>query len=201
MKHNGVKKHITKVASYTAVGSIGLALMGALTGCEHRQEAETIPPQQNQQQGYFIVIQETGPDAYKIVEQYPTPGTTRAILKKLDGSEQLLGEEELKKLSASEAQKVEQGTSRLTQPENGTMSGGMSLGETILASAAGAIIGSWLGSKLFNNPNYQQRTAKAPSTYSAPKKPTAPAAANQAPQRKTGYMQSAPRKSSFGFGG
>ena len=46
--------------------------------------------------------------------------------------------------------------------------GGLSLGETILASAAGAILGSWIGSKLFNNQNYQaqQRTSyKTPQAY------------------------------------
>ena len=45
----------------------------------------------------------------------------------------------------------------------------MGLGEAILASAAGAIIGSWIGSKLFNNQNYQQNRQagyKSPSTYS-----------------------------------
>ena len=37
----------------------------------------------------------------------------------------------------------------------------MSLGETILASAAGAILGSWIGSKLFNNQNYQNQRARS----------------------------------------
>ena len=199
MKPHGVKKHITKAASYAAVGSIGLIVMGALTGCEHRQEADSMQ-MQGKEQGYFIVIQETGPESYKIVEQYPTPGTPRAILKKMDGTEQLLSEEELKQLSAAEAQKVEQGTSRLTQ--EGEMSGGMSLGEVILASAAGAIIGSWLGNKLFNNPNYQQRAKQAPSSYSRPATPAqqaAKSAANQ--QKKSGFMKSSPAKRSFGFGG
>jgi len=198
MQHNGVKKHITKAASYAAVGSFGLVVMAALSGCEHRQEADTMATQ-SKEQGYFIVIQETGVDSYKIIEQYPTPGTTRAILKKMDGTEQLLSEEELKKLSATEAQKVEQGTSRLTQ--EGEMSGGMSLGEVILASAAGAIIGSWLGNKLFNNPNYQQRAKRAPTSYSRPATPSQQAQKKAAPQRKSGFMQSSPRRSSFGFGG
>ena len=47
-------------------------------------------------------------------------------------------------------------------------SGGLSLGETILASAAGAILGSWIGSKLFGNQNFQanrQSTYKNPSAY------------------------------------
>lgn len=40
--------------------------------------------------------------------------------------------------------KIDSGTSQLTNPTGG----GLSLGETILASAAGAILGSWIGSKL-----------------------------------------------------
>ncbi len=196
MKNHAVSKHIRKAASYGAVGGIGLVVMSVLAGCDHRQSEEDASLQSlNQAQGYFIVIQETEPGSYKIMEQYPTSGATRAILKKADGTEQLLSEEELKALSAEEAKKVDEGTSRLTQ--SGEMHG-MSLGETILASAAGAIIGSWLGNKLFNNPNYQQRVAKAPSTY-APKKPAAPTAA---PQKKTGFMKSTTSGSrSFGFGG
>ncbi len=196
MKQNGVKKHITKASSYAAVGGLGLVVMAALSGCEHRQEADSMQVQ-GQEQGYFIVIQQTGPESYKIMEQYPTPGTTRAILKKQDGTEQLLSEAELKELSAAEAQKVEQGTSRLTREEE--MSGGMSLGEVILASAAGAIIGSWLGNKLFNNPNYQQRAKQAPSSYSRPAQQTQKKAVPQ--QRKSGFMKSSSFKRSFGFGG
>lgn len=196
MRNHDVKRHIRKAASYGAVGSLGLVIMTAMSGCEHRQESDTMQMQgANQEQGYFIVIQETAPGSYKILEQYPTPGTTRAILKKIDGTEQLLSEEELKALSAAEAQKVEEGTSRLTQ--SGEMHGGMSLGEVILASAAGAIIGSWLGNKLFNNPNYQQRASKAPSSYSP--KPSTPT--SQTPQKKSGYMKSGSSGSSYGFGG
>jgi hypothetical protein len=74
------------------------------------------------------------------------------------------------KLIKDESAKIENNTSNLTNPNNSTVSdGGMSLGETILASAAGAIIGSWIGSKLFGNQNYQQNRQagyKTPSTYS-----------------------------------
>ena len=47
--------------------------------------------------------------------------------------------------------------------------GGMGLGGVLLSSIAGAMIGSWLGNKLFNNQNFQnQRQAqyKSPQTYS-----------------------------------
>lgn len=199
--NKSVKKHIKKAASFAAVGGIGLIVAGVLAGCDNKENIEkTTLPADSKEQGYFIVIQETGPDKYKIIEQYPTPGTTRAILKKADGTEELLNEEQLKELSAAEAKKVEDGTSRLTQVDDGSMgSGGMSLGETILASAAGAIIGSWLGNKLFNNANYQQRVNKTPTTMS----PKSPASAKPAatPQRKSGFMKKTTSRRSFGFGG
>lgn len=43
----------------------------------------------------------------------------------------------------------------------------MSLGETLLASAAGAILGSWIGSKLFNNQNFANQQRGAFSNQSA----------------------------------
>ncbi|EEV16629.1 hypothetical protein CAMGR0001_0242 [Campylobacter gracilis RM3268] len=70
---------------------------------------------------------------------------------------------------AEENAKIDAGTSNLTNQNAQLSSGGMSLGEAILASAAGAIIGSWIGGKLFNNPAYQsqrQTAYKSPSAYS-----------------------------------
>ncbi|MDQ1340433.1 MAG: hypothetical protein QG567_1590 [Campylobacterota bacterium] len=205
MEKLNVNKHIKKASSYTVAGALGLVVMGFLLGCEHKEQAEQSSiPADIKEQGYFIVIEEVGVDKYKVVEQYQTPGATRAILKKMDGSEELLSEERLKELSAAEAKKVEEGTSKLTQPDDSSVSsGGMSLGETILASAAGAIIGSWLGNKLFNNPNYQQRANNTPSTMS-PKSPAKPTASNAATSsdRKTGFMQkSSSSSANTGFSG
>jgi hypothetical protein len=48
-------------------------------------------------------------------------------------------------------------------------SGNMGLGGILLSSIAGAMIGSWLGNKLFNNQNFQNQRAaqyKSPQTYS-----------------------------------
>jgi len=48
----------------------------------------------------------------------------------------------------------------------------MGLGETILASAAGYMLGAWIGSKLFGNQNYQNNRKagyKSPSTYTKSK--------------------------------
>ncbi|MBF0984634.1 MAG: hypothetical protein HXK63_05835, partial [Campylobacter sp.] len=87
----------------------------------------------------------------------------------LDGTERILSDEETKALLAEENAKIDAGTSNLTNQNAQLSSGGMSLGEAILASAAGAIIGSWIGGKLFNNPAYQsqrQTAYKSPSAYS-----------------------------------
>lgn len=160
-----MKHYIKKISTYAMVGSIGAAAMVVMTGCEQRpQGSGDTFTQASQRQGAFVVIDEVAPNQYKIAEEYPAD-TTRVILRKLDGSEKILSKEELDALVAQEAKRIESGESALTQPNSG---GGLSLGEALLASAAGAIIGSWIGSKLFNNPNYQQnrqRGYKSPSAY------------------------------------
>jgi|SaaInl8_200m_RNA_FD_contig_41_2446152_length_2261_multi_6_in_0_out_0_3 hypothetical protein len=195
------KKHLTKISSYSAVGSLGLVVMSSITGCEHREEADNFANTQSQgeNQGYFIVIQETAPEKYELVEQYPTPGTTRAILKKLDGTEELLSEEDLKRLSAAEGKKVEEGSSRLTQDEGSSSmsSGGMSMGEAILASAAGAMIGAYLGNKLFGNKNYQKNTASNPSS----KSPRKNGSAKSSSTKKGGFFGNNRKSGGLGFGG
>jgi hypothetical protein len=126
---------------------------------------------------------------YKVIEQYPANGPSRAILKDINGTEKLLSEAELKALAEVEAKKVENNTSNLTKaPNESSMhSGGMSLGETILASAAGALIGGYIANKLFNNPNFQahQRTV-APSAISKPAGGYAPHTTNSAGASSTG---------------
>ena len=83
-------------------------------------------------------------------------------------SERLLSQAEIDRLLQEENAKIDAGTSGLTNSNLSSGSGGLGLGEAILASAAGAIIGSWIGSKLFNNPTYQNSRQGAynnPSTY------------------------------------
>jgi len=161
-----VKHYIRRISTYAMVGSIGAIAMIAMTGCEQKHEGGSNAfTQASQKQGAFVVIDEVAPGQYKIAEEYPSD-TTRVILRKLDGTEKILSKEELDALVAEEARRIEAGESALTQPQMG--GGGLSLGEAVLASAAGAIIGSWIGSRLFNNPNYQQnrqRSYKSPSAY------------------------------------
>jgi hypothetical protein len=151
---------------------MGAVLAVGLVGCEAPTQTPNSDAnaftQASQKQGAFVVIEEVAPKQYKIVDEYPAK-ETRVILKTLDGKEKILSKEELDALIKEEAKRIEEGKSALTNPEINSGMGGMSLGETILASAAGAILGSWIGSKLFNNQNYQQRrkaSYKSPSAYS-----------------------------------
>ena len=163
-----MKHYIKKISTYAMVGSLGAVAMVAMTGCEEKPQGQSDAfTQASQRQGAFVVIDEIAPGQYKIAEEYPAEHT-RVILRKLDGTEKILSKEELDALVKEEAARIDAGQSALTNPELASGQGGLGLGEAILASAAGAIIGSWIGSKLFNNPNYQQtrqRGYKSPSAY------------------------------------
>ena len=96
-------------------------------------------------------------------------GGNENALKDMNGTERVLSKDEIDKLLAQANAKIDNNTSNLTRTSDAQLSsGGLSLGETILASAAGAILGSWIGSKLFGNQNFQanrQSTYKNPSAY------------------------------------
>lgn len=192
-----MKHYIKKISQVSAFGSVAVLAALALAGCEQKpKEQGSSVAEASKAQGQFLVIQEIGQDKYKVVEQYPANGPSRAILKEMNGSERLLSEDELKKLANEEAKKVENNTSNLTREGAAQMhGGGMSLGETILASAAGALIGGYIANKLFNNPSFQaNQRAVTPAHVSqpvnAPAK-AAPAGAN--PQ--SGYFKQSPAQS------
>ena len=151
-------KHIKRVASYAAVGGFGAIVIAGLAGCgsnDNGGESSALN-EAAQKTGAFVIIEETAPGKYKVLEEYPS-SETRVVLKDINGTERVLSKEEMDKLIAEENAKIDAGTSNLTgsNAQNAQLSsGGMSLGETLLASAAGAIIGSWIGNKLFNNPGY-----------------------------------------------
>ncbi len=158
-------KYITKLSTLTATG-LGTVLVTGITGCTQQQTQE-----QQQAKAAFVIIEETAPGKYKIVDEFPAD-ETRIVLKKLDGSESVLTQAQLDVLIQEEAAKIDNGTSELTQ-ENPQASQGMGLGSTIMASMAGAMLGAWIGNKLFGNQNYQNNRKagyKSPSTYSKSKK-------------------------------
>ena len=162
-------KHIRSLSSLAAATGLGALLAHGLAGCTQQQQN-----QQAQAKGAFVVIEETAPGRYKIKDEFPAD-ETRIIPKRLDGTERVLTQEEMDALVAQEAARIDAGQSNLTDPhgqERIEQQGGMGLGEALLASAAGAVIGSWIGSKLFNNQNYRNtRKAgyKSPQTYSRSK--------------------------------
>lgn len=161
-------KYLKKLSDYAVVGGVGALLVAGLTGCQQKSEDNAYQGEARAK-GAFVIIEETAPGKYKIKDEFPAD-ETRIILKKLDGTEKVLTKEEMDTLVKEEAAKIDNGTSNLTNPNGAELaSQGMSMGEAIMASAAGAIIGSWIGSKLFGNANYQNNRKagyKNPSTYS-----------------------------------
>lgn len=155
-------KHIKKILELTALGGLSAVAAGALAGCGNESVKQEAP----QAKGAFVIIEEVSKGEYKIKDQYPSD-ETRVILRQLDGSERILSKEEMDALLKAEEAKIDNGTSKLTQDNAQLSSGGLSLGEALLASAAGAIIGSYIGSKLFNNPNFNANQRGAFSNQSA----------------------------------
>ena len=191
-------RHIKKALSYSIAGSLGLAVVASLHGCSD----STPPPPTNGgfdagssngvEQPWFLVIEQTGsqPDTYRLVEKHPTSGPTRAILRMPDGSERFLSEDELKEIAAEEAARVEAGTSRLTEDPS-MHSGGLSLGETLVAAAAGALIGGMLANSLSRNSNFQ----RTQQSYGGGR-PTAAISQPARPQSNSANKQ--PRSGFFG---
>ncbi|EAJ5677885.1 hypothetical protein YZ26_02045 [Campylobacter lari] len=162
-------KHIKTILKLSMISGIAAISAGALSACSNNtnDSSNNALSQAANTQGAFVIIEETAPNQYKIKDQFPSD-ETRVVLKQLDGTERVLSKEEMDKLIQEEAAKIDNGTSNLTNPNNAQMSsGGLSLGETLLASAAGAILGSWIGSKLFNNQNFANQQRGAFSNQSA----------------------------------
>lgn len=160
-------KHLRKLSTIAAATGLGALLVSGVTGCTQQQQ------EQQQAKGAFVIIEETAKGKYKIKDEFPAD-ETRIVLKQLDGTERVLTKAEMDALVEEEAAKIDNGTSNLTK-ENAQVSqqGGMGLGEVLLSSIAGAMIGSWIGSKLFGNQNFQNNRKagyKSPSTYSKSQK-------------------------------
>lgn len=207
------KYFLKKISNYAIVGGLGATLITSFAGCEDRnnnnnQNNGTLS-NASQKQGAFVIVEKTPQGGYQIVEEFPSSSTT--IVLRENGTERILSKAEVDALVAQEARKIDNGTSNLTNPQNAEVSsGGMSLGETLLASAAGAMIGAYIGNKLFNNSNYQsqRRTSyKSPSTYSKSvnsfNKAKTSASKTSSSTKKSGFFgsSSSSSRSSGGFFG
>ena len=192
-KSTKAKKHFLK-ASKVSLGSMGLVIATMLSGCFD----DTVYEQnmQQKQTANFVVLQETAKGQYKIVEEYKTSGQAGAIIRKLDGTQQRLSQQELEALVQEEKQRLEQGDSRLTQDQP---MGGMSMGEAILSSMAGVFLGQMLFNSLMGNKNFQRKmqnpSFKSPNANKANSRTTN--------NRKSGFMggSSSKKRGGFSFGG
>ena len=206
-------KHIKKISDYAMVGGLGAILITGLAGCEDKQAGQADAfTQASKAQGAFVVIEKLEGGGYTIVDEFPSSKTT-IVVRNQDGTERILSKAEIDMLVQQENVKIENGTSELTNPNNNqeqVSNGGMGLGGVLMSSIAGAMIGSWIGGKLFNNQNYQnQRKAqyKSPQTYSKSKDSFSKAAKSSktsSSSKKSGFFGSKSKtsksRSSF-FGG
>ena len=162
-------KHIKKFKELASKGALAAIMATGLAGCNTGQSEQANTAVVKQNATVFIEKTDQG---YKIADEFPS-NETRVFLREKDAegnmNERLLSQAEIDKLLKEENAKIDAGTSNLTNGNAQMSSGGMSLGEAILASAAGAIIGSWIGSKLFGSPGYnaaRQGAYSNPSAYS-----------------------------------
>jgi len=172
-----MNRHIKKISDYAIAGSMGVLVIATLTGCgDNSSSAQQQEPQNQsiQKEGATVTIQEyynkdTNKSTYKIIDEIPSK-TTRVILRDANGTERILSQAEIDKLIKEEEKRVESGTSALTKsPDEVKDSGGLGLAGTIMASMAGAMVGSYLMNKLMNNQNYQQNrrmSYSSPAVYS-----------------------------------
>lgn len=160
LKDRGKKAYLRKISDIAILGGISAFIISGLVACSDNK-SET-KQEITAKKGATVTLQEQEDGSYKILEEIPS-SETRVIVKDLEGNERMLGKDEVDKLVAEEAKKVDDGSSSLLG--NG---GGLGIGGAILASAAGALIGSYIGNKLFNNQNYRQnaqRNYASPQAY------------------------------------
>jgi len=145
-------KHISTIGSAALLGSMGVLVMSSITGCSQQQEQEA--------QNRFLVIEQQPNGKYIVVEEMPTEGASRAIIREHDENgrvvERFMNEEEMRALAEQEYQKVQNGQSELNQEPSA--SPGMGLAGTILAVAAGSLLGNMIGNALMGNRNFQKHS-------------------------------------------
>jgi hypothetical protein len=186
------KMKLSSIATGIALGSAGTLMMSTLTGCSQQQQ---------EQQNRFLVIEQQANGKYIVVEEMPTDGPTRAIIREKDANgntvERFMNEAEMRALAQQEYQKVQDGTSE-TIRDNGT-NAGMGLAGTILAVAAGSLLGNMIGNALMNNKNFSRNSAT--SNRSAYSRSSAAKASKSASSKKSFFGGSSSKSSSSKSGG
>ena len=183
-------RHISSIAGGVALGSAGILMMSVLSGCE---------TQQQEPQNRFLVIEQQTNGKYIVVEEIPTDGPSRAIIREKDvngnTTERFMDEAEMKVLAEQEYQKVQNGTSETIQEGGG--SAGMGLAGTILAVAAGSLLGNMIGNALMNNKSFAKNSATSnKSAYSR----SAASRASKSSSKKSFFGSSSRTSSSRSYG-
>lgn len=200
------KKYIRKISDYVIAGGIGALVIAGMQGCEKKSD-DNVMSEASKAQGAFVVIEQLPNGGYTIVEEYPS-AVTRVVVRQNDGTERMLSKQEMDKLVKEESIKIDNGTSSLTEPSMAT--GAPGLGSILLSSVAGAMLGSYIGNKLFNNQNFQSQKRtnyKTPQAYSRSTSSFSKAktsGATSSSKKSGGFFgskSSTKSKSSFGFGG
>lgn len=187
-------KHFRKISDYAMIGGLSALVAVSLIACSNdsNQSQDKASVANTLQKGAFVILEEQKDGSYKIAEEYPS-AKTHVVVRDINGNEKVLSDEEIKNLIKQEEMKIDNGTSQLTNPNS---SGGLGLGGALLASAAGAILGSYIGNKLFNNSTYQQnqqRNYKSPQAYERSKN-----SFNSTSTAKTGSTPSSSKSGFFG---
>jgi len=186
-------RHISSIASGILLGTTGTLMMSLLSGCE--------APKEQQQQNKFLVIEQQANGKYIVVEEMPTDGPSRAIIREKDENgmtvERFMSEAEMKALAEQEYQKVQNGTSETMQDNGG--SAGMGLAGTILAVAAGSLLGNMIGNALMNNKNFSKNSSA--SNRSAYSRSAAGKAAKSGSTKKSFFGSSSKSSTSSKSGG
>ena len=144
-------RHLSTSARSALLGTVGLSVMAVLTGCEAPQEEAA---------NRYLIIEQLPSGKYVVIEEMPTDGPSRAIIRERDANgniqERFMNEAEMKALAEQEYRKVQNGTSEVTQEPSG--GAGMGLAGTILAVAAGSLMGNMIGNALMGNKNFASRS-------------------------------------------
>lgn len=180
-----------------AMGSMGVVVLTVLSGCGSQEE----PPAEAQNK--FLVVEQQPNGKYVVIEEMPTTGPSRAIIKETDENgtvtERVMSEAEMKALADQEYQKMQEGKSELNAEPQGE---GMGLAGTILAAAGGALLGNMIGNALMNNSNFRKnQDASNRSAYHRSARQGGSATSNS--QKKSFFGNSASRSTSSGssYGG
>lgn len=186
-------KHIKAIGSGVMLGTAAITVMSVLGGCSQQQQ---------EPRNRFLVVQQQPSGKYIVIEEMPTDGPNRAIIREYDENgqmrERFMNEAEMKALAQQEYDKMQAGESELNQAPQGE---GMGLAGTILAVAAGSLLGNMIGNALMNNTNYRQHADRVNKSAYHASKTGKTTKSGSTKKSFFGSTKTSPSKTSGGFFG